>query len=174
MIKNILLILGVTLLGACSTPTEEKAEQVDFDPSILDNKILNANGELNLAMADSAVKLYMKSYKLSQEDSIAPYQLMKAADIQRNIPGKALMAIKKYNTIKEEYPDHELAAPAYFMMGMTFDENLKSRERAAKVYEEFIRLYPDHKLVTQAQGLLALASDTSSSDLDKVREWSNN
>lgn len=174
MLKHLsFLIIGASLIVSCSNSTQTKEEEKVFDPSILDDKILGPNGILDPVMADSAVKLYMKSYRMAKKDSIAPYQLMKAADIQRNVPGKALMAIKKYYTIKEEFPNHILAPAAFFMMGLTFDENLNDKERSAKVYAEFLNIYPEHDLASQAKDLLALSSDSTSNELDQVHKWLN-
>ena len=96
---------------------------------------------------------------------------MKSADIQRHIPGKSLLAIKKYANLAIAYPDHELAPIATFMMGLTFDENLNDKPRAGLVYQTFIETYPNHEMAPEAANLLILTQNTESTDLDKVHEW---
>ena len=171
-LKFVVGLFSFFMFFGCQNVEVEEIEI--FDPTILDEKILDSNGVLIPEMGDSASALYFKSYKLLGSDSLAPYHLMKSADIQRNIPGKALMAIQKYYILKNTYPQHELAAPALFMMGLTFDQNLHDSKRAAKVYQDFVNNYPQHKMATQAQDLLLLALDTTQTDLEMVHQWENN
>lgn len=175
MLKKGLLLFTITILLACSPSGEaqqsEKELNLKDNPGILDDQLVNEDGTINIALSDSSATLYNKAYQAHKADSIAPYYLMKAADIQRHIPGKALLAIKKYANLATDYPTHDLAAPATFMMGLTFDENLNDKVRAAKVYQKFINDFPNHELTPEAQNLLALASDEGSSDLEKVHEW---
>ena len=174
--KNILFIAFFLLLTACN-PSGERTGEKDVeiidndDPSRLDDQLVNADGTINISLSDSASVLYNKAYEENKQDSIAPYYLMKSADIQRHIPGKALLAIKKYTRLAISYPEHELAPIATFMMGLTFDENLNDKPRASMVYQKFIATYPDHEMAPEAANLLILAQNTESTDIDKVHEW---
>jgi hypothetical protein len=158
---------------ACTSSGESTVDKVvdKNDPSRLDDQLVNADGTINIMLSDSASVLYNKAYEENKQDSIAPYYLMKSADIQRHIPGKALLAIKKYTQLAIGYPDHELAPIATFMMGLTFDENLNDKPRAGLVYKKFIETYPNHEMAPEAANLLLLSENTESTDLDKVHEW---
>jgi outer membrane protein assembly factor BamD (BamD/ComL family) len=175
-LKTIFFITTLALIVACNpvgeTAKESKAEPAkNIDPSILDDQLVNEDGTINIVLSDSAAVLYNQAFEKNQKDSIAPYYLMKSADIQRHIPGKALLAIKKYITLTSLYPKHKLAPIAMFMSGLTFDENLNDKPRAALVYEDFIKKYPNHEMAAEATNLLALAQNTESTDLDQVHEW---
>ena len=164
------------MLAACNPSGEgvisENIEVVDSnDPSRLDDLLVNEDGTINITLSDSASVLYNKAYEANKQDSLAPYYLMKSADIQRHIPGKSLLAIKKYANLAIAYPDHELAPIATFMMGLTFDENLTDKPRAGLVYQTFIETYPNHEMAPEAANLLILTQNTESTDLDKVHEW---
>jgi hypothetical protein len=164
------------MLAACNPSGEgvisENIEVVDSnDPSRLDDLLVNEDGTINITLSDSASVLYNKAYEANKQDSLAPYYLMKSADIQRHIPGKSLLAIKKYANLAIAYPDHELAPIATFMMGLTFDENLNDKPRAGLVYQTFIETYPNHEMAPEAANLLILTQNTESTDLDKVHEW---
>lgn len=156
--------------GENTVDTETKAVDKN-DPSRLDDQLVNADGTINIVLSDSAAVLYNQAYQKNKQDSVAPYYLMKAADIQRHIPGKALLAIKKYTQLAIAYPKHELAPYATFMMGLTFDENLNDKPRASLVYEKFLHEYPNHEMAPEAANLLILAQNSEMSDLDKVHEW---
>jgi len=169
----------VAMVWSCGTPENTKPEtpktlvELAENPQILDSLLTNADGSINIAFSDSAARLYFAAYNLNQKDSVAPYYLMKSADILRFVPGKALMAIKKYLQLSKQYPEHELAPLAFFMTGLTFDQNLNDQTRAALVYADFIEKYPEHPMAMEAKNLLALAEDTETTDLDKVHEWMN-
>lgn len=101
---------------------------------------------------------------------LAPSYHMKAAAIARNIPGKALMAIKAYMDVCNKYPKDTLAIEAEFLVGFTFDQTLNDKERSLKAYKAFIEKYPEHPLADQARGLVALREN----DLDmteQVQKW---
>ena len=174
--KHLLFITFALSLLGCSTPYESEsntvAEVIDSNgPSRLDHLLTNADGTINIALSDSASVLYNQAYEAHKQDSIAPYYLMKSADIQRHIPGKALLAIKKYAQLATAYPEHDIAPIATFIMGLTFDENLNDKPRAGLVYQKFIATYPDHEMAPEADNLLILTQNTESTDLDKVHEW---
>ena len=174
--KHLLFITFALSLLGCSTSNESEnnavAEVLDSnDPSRLDDLLTNADGTINITLSDSASVLYNLSYEANKQDSIAPYYLMKSADIQRHIPGKALLAVKKYAQLATAYPEHDIAPIATFMMGLTFDENLNDKPRAGLVYQKFIETYPDHEMAPEAANLLLLTQNTESTDLDKVHEW---
>lgn len=174
--KHLLYITFALSLLGCSSPNESDSNRVaeiseSSNPSILDEVLINPDGTINIAVSDSAAALYNQAYEANKQDSVAPYYLMKSADIQRHIPGKALLAIKKYAQLAIAYPEHDLAPLATFMMGLTFDENLDDKPRAGLVYQKFIATYPDHEMAPEAANLLLLAQNAESTDLDKVHEW---
>lgn len=101
---------------------------------------------------------------------LAPSYHMKAAAIARNIPGKALMAIKEYMDVYKKYPDDTLAIEAEFLVGFTFDQALNDKERSVKAYTAFVEKYPEHPLAEQARGLIALR-ESDNDVTEQVKKW---
>lgn len=126
---------------------------------------------LDTAVARKITKAYIVYVDSFPADSASPYYLSKAADVQRARRNTALKAVNLYNRVLKEYPQHELAARSVFMIGFTFDEVFNDKMRAEKSYTYFLQEYPNHALANDAKALLALAQDTTMSDLDLIKKW---
>lgn len=63
-------------------------------------------------------------------------------------------AIDLYSWVVEKYPNHEQTANSTFMLGYTFDNDVKDYGEARKYYEQFLSKYPEHDLAESAKVLL--------------------
>ena len=167
-------LLWVVLFGgiiACQQHVEKsdpRAEIKKMETELQDDVTLDS------ARAWKLTRAYENYVKENPQDSISPYYLSKAADIYKEIPRKGLKAVNTYNKLYREYPDHTLAPRSVFMIGFVFDEKYHDRERASRSYKFFLEEYPDHELADDARNLLAILQDTTSTDLDKIRQWERN
>ena len=63
-------------------------------------------------------------------------------------------AIDLYSWVVEKYPNNEQTANSTFMLGYTYDNDMKDYGEARKYYEQFLSKYPDHDLAESAKVLL--------------------
>lgn len=65
-----------------------------------------------------------------------------------------LKAIEMYRRVVEKYPENDQSANSTFMLGYTYDNDLKDYGEARKYYEMFLSKYPAHELAASAKVLL--------------------
>ncbi len=63
-------------------------------------------------------------------------------------------AIDLYSWVINKYPNHEQTANSTFMLGYTYDNDMKDYGEARKYYEQFLSAYPTHDLAESAKVLL--------------------
>jgi len=63
-------------------------------------------------------------------------------------------AIDLYSWVVEKYPNNEQTANSTFMLGYTYDNDMKDYGEARKYYEQFLSKYPSHDLAASAKVLL--------------------
>ncbi|MCB0680023.1 MAG: tetratricopeptide repeat protein, partial [Saprospiraceae bacterium] len=78
------------------------------------------------------------------------HEAAKTAGYIRSFP----KALELYEWLYEKYPTHEKAAQALFMMGFTYDNEIKDIDKAKELYEAFIEKYPDNDFADDARFLL--------------------
>ncbi|HAD96235.1 MAG TPA: hypothetical protein DCG19_02455 [Cryomorphaceae bacterium] len=169
--KKLLWIVFFGSLIACQQKAEEpdpRAEIRKMESELQDDVTLDSARAWKLTTA------YQDYVKANPKDSISPYYLSKAADIYKEIPHKGLKAVNTYNKLYREYPNHPLAPRSVFMIGFVFDEKYHDRDRASRSYTFFLEEYPDHELADDARNLLAILQDTTSTNLEKIRQWERN
>ncbi len=62
--------------------------------------------------------------------------------------------IQYYRDIVNNYPDHNHAPQALFMIGFVYAEELRDTQRAKKTFGELLREYPDSEVAGSAQWML--------------------
>ena len=62
--------------------------------------------------------------------------------------------IQYYRDIVNNYPDHQHAPQALFMIGFVYAEELRDTQRAKKTFGELLREYPDSEVAGSAQWML--------------------
>lgn len=86
-------------------------------------------------------------------DTLAAMPLYKAAEIYQalgDFKGAALV----FERIYTDYPSFSKAGEALFMLGFTYDENLRDTARARQTYEKFLAEYPNNTFADDTQMLL--------------------
>ena len=63
-------------------------------------------------------------------------------------------AIDLYSWVINKYPNHEQTANSTFMLGYTYDNDMKDYGEARNYYEQFLAKYPEHDLAESAKVLL--------------------
>lgn len=155
----------VAIFSAC------QAQEPDLNSSIAKMEAeIKKHAEMDTAIANDLTAAYEEYAGANPQDSLSPVYLSRAADIYKEMDGKALKAVNVYNKIVVEYKDHPLAARSVFMIGYVFDEKLNDKDRAARSYQHFLETYPDNELADDAKSLLAIAQDTLT-DEELVAKW---
>ncbi len=90
---------------------------------------------------------------LKPKDSLSPDYLHKAGETARAIRAFP-QAIELYDWIYAQYPDYEKASQALFLKAFTYDNDLKDKEIAKKLYEEFLQKFPNDDFADDTQFLL--------------------
>src|SRR5690606_24183302 len=136
--RNLKWMALVAIFSAC------QAQEPDLNSSILKMETeIKKHAEMDTAIAKDLTDAYMEYAKVNPQDSLSPIYLSRAADIYKEMDGKALKAVNVYNKIVVEYKDHPLAARSVFMIGYVFDEKLQDKDRAARSYQHFLETYPN-------------------------------
>lgn len=63
-------------------------------------------------------------------------------------------AIDLYSWVLDKYPNNEQTANSTFMLGYTYDNDMKDYGEARKYYEQFLSKFPSHDLAESAKVLL--------------------
>ncbi len=92
-------------------------------------------------------KTFAKEYP---KEAKAPSYLFKAAEIERTMKDYK-SAIAHYQQICDNYPDYEKAPHSLFLMGFTYEEDMKNEAKAKETYELFLSKYPKHELSDDVQ-----------------------
>jgi len=63
--------------------------------------------------------------------------------------------IQYYRNIVNQYPDHQYAPQALFMIGFVYAEELQDLVQARRTFDELIKKYPDADVVESAQWMIS-------------------
>ncbi len=123
---------------------------------MIDNfsSVSDANtGGLNEQASQDFVRLAQAFADKYPQDTLAALPLYRAAEVVRalNDPKKTA---EIYQIVYSRYPTFSKAPEALFMLGFTYDEDLKNLTEAKKVYNKFLSLYPDHSFADDTEMLL--------------------
>ena len=162
--RKLSVIAALATVVACEQPKGPETSISEMETEI------HKHAEMDTAIAKELTAAYEEYADQNPADTLSPLYLSRAADIYKEMDGKALKSVNVYNRIINEYPENPQSARAVFMIGYVFDEKLNDKERAAKSYEHFLEKYPDHALANDARSLLAIASDTLT-DEELVAKW---
>lgn len=168
---SLLILFCTAFLASCQNdaPSEGTPESVDLivesstlaaEIRLLEDSLRNQNSpKLN---KPAAFDLIAKSEAFAAsfpKDPKAPALLFQAADVARGI-GEYDLAIKHWTTVYTKYPEYDKAPDAYFLIGFTYENDVKDKDTAKKFYEDFITKYPDDNLVPQVKQLLKVIDKT--------------
>lgn len=134
----------------------------------MDSTILNQL-EMNVDMANKAIKLFTDYAFYCESDSLSPIFLIKTAQIATSInnPNQAKVALDR---VLSNYPKFKNRPAAMFLLAQLYDEQtqLNNEEEAGKLYNKIIEEYPKTEWALNAKAALQLLGK---SDLEIVNEF---
>ncbi len=134
----------------------------------MDSVILNQM-ELNVDLANKAIKLFTDYAFYCESDSLSPVFLIKTAQIATSInnPNQAKVALDR---VLSNYPKFKNRPAAMFLLAQLYDEQtqLNNEEEAGKLYNKIIEEYPKTEWSLNAKAALQLLGK---SDLEIVNEF---
>lgn len=79
-----------------------------------------------------------------QGQNAAEY-LFKTAEIQRSLK-EYPKAVQTFQRILNDYPDYAKRPHSLFLMGFTYENDMRNLNEAKKIYNDFMSKYPSHEL----------------------------
>ena len=161
----IISILAMAFLWACSGGEETTAD-VKTD---LKNRI----DSIEIFLFDKAQGKHLESMKRLKnayveygsaypEDETTPLYYFQAANLSQRLANYP-EAISFYQKIVDNHPDFKNYVESYFLIGVIYDNNMKDKNNARRIYTEVAQKFPEHDFGKNAQTLL----DSKIMDLDE-------
>jgi len=152
----VVLFLFATACGTTDTKNEDKKEPVQKTKEDYSNEITSlekkmfAVPQMDVAVANDALKDYSEFANLFPTDPKSPDYLFKAAQIQTNIKQYQQAAVT-YQTILDKYPDFKYSVDCMYLMAHLYDDNINNEPKAKAIYELLIQKYPNHHYAEEAK-----------------------
>jgi len=146
MKQLVILAAGaLLLLSSCRNSQMERINQLDVElKAALTTEAMMAAASEQLELIDD--ELY---YFPEMSDSLKMALLVQGAKCGR-ATHQGDFSIKFYETIIEDFPNHEFRPKAMFLAGFVAENDKNDLEKAAEFYDLLIEEYPDHELAGQA------------------------
>jgi tetratricopeptide (TPR) repeat protein len=146
------LMLGL-LFGACSAPPADEKQELSDRINHLEQHMYSEDGVLIREHANELIAKYVEFADAFPQDSLAPENLFKAADISINFPNvkRTLILLDR---ISNDYGTYEKAGLAQFLKAFVYDNQLGDTAAARQLYEKFIKDNPDHSFVEEAHAAI--------------------
>ncbi len=112
------------------------------------NKALNVGAQsasLDRKKANAVAKAYEDYLSAHPKGKNAAEYLFKSAEIYRSLR-QFDKAVAAYQTINSNFTSYEKAPHSLFLLGFSYENDLKDTAKAKEVYEQFVKKYPDHEL----------------------------
>ncbi len=147
-----LSVLALLIIAACSSgpSTADLAKAIETAEAALTSDSLDFNSPERKQHYETAVNSYIDYAQALPEDPKTPDYLFKAAEIQRTLK-QFPEAIKSYKQIYDNHGTHAKAAQSLFLMGFSYENDLKDLDKAKALYGEFIEKFPKHELADDVQ-----------------------
>lgn len=147
----ILCVLLATAIFGCKPDVKYTTEQIDeLSKSMLENTGMYGINQEKAKEYISAVESFAKS---NPDDANTPLYINKAGDLARSMQ-QYTRAIKLFDKLVEDYPDHERVPSTLFLKGFMLENELKQTDKARDTYKTFIKMFPSHDLTDDVQFLL--------------------
>ena len=168
MKKYFLFLCSLAIFVACSnnessTSTENAAQKVVAKTPQTEQAALKAVQDAESALysegnagtfqkdkATTVATAYEQYIAAYPQGSMAAEYLFKSAEIYRSLK-QFDKAIAAYNRIHQEYATYEKAPHSLFLLGFSYENDLKDNEKAKTVYEQFLKENPEHELADDVQ-----------------------
>jgi outer membrane protein assembly factor BamD (BamD/ComL family) len=156
MRKILILTSAMAIFMACNAPNskEDKASltlRIDSIEKVLYSTA--ANEPINIKNGELAVNAYARFAEKFPEDSLASDYLFKAGEVASSIK-MTQPAIKYFDKLLKQYPNHKKAPIALFLKGFIYENDLHELGKATTVYNEVIKLYPNSRFAADAQACI--------------------
>lgn len=140
----------MVVFAACKgQPDEKKALQLKITEA--ENAFTQKNNTtFDPVSAKNAVDAY-EAYTAKLPDAPeTPTYLFKAGELYRSLKqfDKAFAA---YERILAQYSAYEKAPHSLFLIGFTYENDVKDLDKAKEAYERFLKTYPNHELADDVQ-----------------------
>lgn len=96
---------------------------------------------------------YWQYYEDFPEDSLSPFYLYKAAELTIYMQ-QGIKAISYLKRIEQYYPDYSDLSSVLFLIGFTYDNDVRDYDSAKQYYSLFLEKYPDHQLANDTKILI--------------------
>ncbi|MCB0514762.1 MAG: tetratricopeptide repeat protein [Chitinophagales bacterium] len=168
-----LLILSIVcslFLAACNNGNNKEKEQENIaaaEKELFGNQ--NA-ASFDSKKAESLAQSYEQYASNYSDDPKAPEYLFKAGEVLRSAH-QFDAAIDNYKKIYEKYPNFNKTPQSLFLIGFTYENDLKNITEAQKYYELFLQKYPNHEMADDAKFLL---QNLGKSPEDIIKDFMHN
>ena len=155
-----------------ATAMEEGADLATTRRLLLDAYPRVSNQQTNSIEVQASEEYLLLANQLADKadgDTLAALPLYKAAEVYQalgDFKGAALVFERIYN----DYPSFSKAGEALFMLGFTYDENLRDTARARRTYEKFLAEYPTNTFADDTQMLLSNLGKSDEEMLQMLQE----
>jgi len=132
--------------SSSSSGLSQTKEEIQEEISIAENSLYNVDKfTFDPVKANAVVASYDKFAKLHPQDEKTPEYLFKSGEIYRSLK-KYQKAIDTYEHIYQNHPNFAKAPHSLFLMGFSYENDLKDTDKAKSAYDQFLKKYPDHEL----------------------------
>lgn len=177
MKQVVYLMLGVLILGgACNRTNNNSSEaekqviksKVDSLETLLFEKIERHHEGISKELKTAYLE-YSGKYP---DDELTPEYYFRAANMARALKNYP-EALDIYRVIVKDYPDFEHHVESHFMIALVYDNDLKDKFNAKRVYNEVAEKYPNHKFGQDAKLILDTYIEMTDEELIKYLEEKN-
>ncbi len=152
-----LILFSFLFIFSCQTDnTGQSGDSASMLTKIdkLSNELYNNDTKrINLPKAQEYIASCEKFATEFPTEAKAPELLFKAGETARSIR-QFPKAIEIYNRIYDNFQQHEKAPQALFLKAFTLDNDLKQKDAAKALYEEFLKKYPTNDFADDTEFLL--------------------
>jgi len=149
-VKIPLLVLIVTF-AACNSADSAKKNMQKNIVSAESAFVKEGNAvTFDPKAAQTAVESYEAYATAYPDDTLSAQYLFKAGEMYRSLR-QFDKAIATYERILKDYNSYSKAPHSLFLMGFTYENDLKDLEKAKLTYEKFLKTYPNHELADDVQ-----------------------
>ena len=126
---------------------ELSSQMKSAEDALYGNKDITQFDKVKAAELAGIYTTYADSFS---DDAETPGYLFKAAELQRSLRDFPA-AIKIYDRIYKNYPKYEKTPHSLFLLGFSYENDLKQLDKAKECYLDFLKKYPTHELADDVE-----------------------
>jgi len=132
--------------SSSSAGLSQSKEDIHKEISTAENSLYNVDKfTFDPVKANAVVASYEKFAQQYPKDEKTPEYLFKSGEIYRSLK-KYQKAIDTYDHINENHPNFAKAPHSLFLIGFSYENDLKNTDKAKSAYDMFLKKYPSHEL----------------------------